>query len=365
MNEYTHPRMDGADRTTPDRLSRWELYRLLGDPLRLRMLALAEHDELAVGELAELLNETQPTVSRHLASLRQAGLLQVRRQGTWTLARLAEGAVDDPVVNDALAAGRRVVESDGSLRRVAEVLRARERSAKEFFARGAKGSAPMGPPTELAAYLMAVAPMFTARGLAVDVGAGDGPLVEVLAPVFARVVAVDRSAVQLALCAERVSQRGFRNVELVESELDGEAVRAAAGAGADLVVASRVLHHAPRPSEAVKQLAALAAPGGLVVVVDYARHDDEGMQSAQADLWMGFETAEIERFAVAAGLENVAVARVPAPWAGQGPDRHVPWLTASGRVPMKRAPHAGGEAKKSDDTRGHKGARDMKKGTKR
>ncbi len=356
--------MDGVDRTTPERLSRWELYRLLGDPSRLRMLALAEHDELAVGELAELLNETQPTVSRHLASLRQAGLLQVRRQGTWTLARLADGAVDDPVVSDAVAAGRRVVESDGSLRRVAEVLRARERGAKEFFARGAKGASPMGPPTELAAYLMALAPMFIARGLAVDVGAGDGPLVEVLAPVFARVVAVDRSAAQLALCAERVSQRGFRNVELVESELDGDAVRAAAGEGADLVVASRVLHHAPRPAEAFKRLASLAAPGGLVVVVDYGRHDDEGMQSAQADLWMGFEAAELERFAVGAGLEGVTVARVPALWAGQGLDRHVPWLTASGRVPMKRAPHAAG-TKTDDDTRGQKGARGTKKGTER
>lgn len=326
--------MDGNERTERggvERLARWELYRLLGDPLRVRMLALTAQEELAVGELAELLSETQPTVSRHLASLRQAGLVQVRRQGTWTLARLCEGVNEDPVVADAVMAGRRAVEADGSLKRVSEVLRARERGAREFFSRGARGAVPLGPPMELAAYLLALAPMVTARGLAIDVGAGDGALVEVLAPVFSRVVAVDRSAAQLGLCAERVAQRGFRNVELLEAELEDPAVRAAVGRGADVVVASRVLHHARRPGEALRCLAGLAAPGGLVVVMDYGRHEDAAMQEAQADLWLGFEAKELEKFARAAGLDEVRVSKVPEVWVGQGPDRHIPWLTVSGR----------------------------------
>ena len=132
------------------------------------------------------------------------------------------------------------------------------------------------------------------RALALDAGTGDGSLLEVLAPVYERVVAIDRSDAQLAHARERAAARGFANVTFVQGELDGrelmQAVRAGAkhAAGADAVFASRVLHHAPQPERVVAQLASLCAPGGALVVLDYASHDDESMR-AQADTWLGFE----------------------------------------------------------------------------
>src|SRR5579859_2354285 len=84
---------------------RWELYRVLSEPVRLRLLALAAEEELAIGELAELLGESQPNVSRHVAPLKQAGLVAVRKQGTRALVRVDATAVEDPVVRDALASG--------------------------------------------------------------------------------------------------------------------------------------------------------------------------------------------------------------------------------------------------------------------
>src|SRR3954470_14484025 len=102
--------------------SRWELYRLLADPVRPRLLALTSAEELAVGELAELLREGQPKISRHAAALRDAGLLAGRKQGTWTLLRLAPGAADDAVVADAVRAGLASCRADGTLSRVDEVL---------------------------------------------------------------------------------------------------------------------------------------------------------------------------------------------------------------------------------------------------
>ena len=106
--------------------ARWQLYRLLSDPFRLRLLALASAEELALGELAELLNESQPNLSRHAAPLRQAGLLAERRQGTRTLVRLDAEAKRDPVVCDALSAGLRMCEKDGSLARIRTIVRARD-----------------------------------------------------------------------------------------------------------------------------------------------------------------------------------------------------------------------------------------------
>jgi len=129
---------------------RWELYRLLSEPARLRLLALAADEELSIGELAELLDESQPNVSRHATALRQAGLLSDRREGTRTLVRVPVEAARDAVVADALASGTALCERDGSLRRIEQVLRAREAAAHEFFARPGKAKVD-GVPAEMSA----------------------------------------------------------------------------------------------------------------------------------------------------------------------------------------------------------------------
>jgi ArsR family transcriptional regulator len=319
MHVYIEPVTDAALSSSP----RWELYRVIAEPLRLRLLALSAEEELSIGEMAEVLGEGQPNVSRHAAALRQAGLLADRREGTRTLVRLAPGAAGDPVVADALGSGRALCEADGSLARVARVLQAREAAAHEFFARPVKGRVD-ALPAEMGAYLAALAPLLPRRDLALDAGTGDGRLLEVLAPVYERVVGIDRSEAQLALARERIAARGYDNVTLLREELDSREVRKAVGVGADAVFASRVLHHAPQPAKVVAQLASLCGPGGALVVLDYARHDDESMRE-QADAWLGFEPAELRRFARSAGLDDVHVTKIAAPLCGDGPDKHLPW----------------------------------------
>ena len=314
--------------------SRWELYRLLADPVRPRLLALASVEELGVGELADLLREGQPKISRHAAALRDAGLLTARRQGTWTLLRLAPGAAGDAVVADAVAAGLSSCRADGTLDRVDEIVRARDEATREFFARAGMKQLQVGPPAELGAYLAALAPLLPHRRLAVDAGTGDGALLEVLSPVFERVIALDRADAQLALAAERVRRREMGNVTLIRGEVDGPEIRAAVkkgAGGADVVFASRVLHHAPVPGRALGALADLARParagdrGGAVVVLDYEAHEDQALRDQQADLWLGFEPRELRRLGKAAGLVDSHWQRLPAAWQGEGPDRHLGW----------------------------------------
>lgn len=341
MRVYMNAVLDGA-LATP---SRWELYRVLAEPVRLRLLALAAEEELAIGELAALLGESQPNVSRHLTPLRQAGLVMVRRQGTRALVRIAEAASADPVVADALASGRALCQADGSLGRVRDILRERDQVAREFFAQSAGGAESAEALTAglgaMTAYVAALARLLPDRRLAVDAGTGDGSLLDVLAPAFEHVVAVDRSAAQLARAKERVARRAFTNVTLLKAELGSGELRDHVGEGADVVFASRLLHHAPRPVDLVKQLALLARrprpaadssahakTGGAVVIVDYARHDDESMRS-EADLWLGFEPAELARFAREAGLSKPDVIQLPTAWTrdpgGHGKDAHLPW----------------------------------------
>jgi SAM-dependent methyltransferase/DNA-binding transcriptional ArsR family regulator len=320
--------------TAPGFDARWQLYRLLSDPFRLRLLALAAVEELALGELAELLGESQPNVSRHAAPLRQAGLLAERKQGTRTLVRLPSEALSDAVVRDAVSAGRELCEADGSLARVPTIVRGRDEKTREFFAK-ARSSDQLGLAPELPAYLSAFAALLPCRELAVDAGTGDGALLDLLAPVFVRVVAVDRSAAQLERAALRVKQRGYENVELIEAELSDAKLIERVGKGADVVVAARVLHHAPLPRVALSELGALLRPGGKLLVIDYARHADEQLAGAQADVWMGFESDELLTLSREAGLTEPQVFPIAQSLTAAAMDGHVGWQLLVGTKPNK------------------------------
>ncbi len=305
--------------------SRWDLYRALSEPVRLRLLALGAEEELSIGELAELTGESQPNVSRHVAALKQAGLLSLRKEGTRSFIRLMNGVSEDAVVADAIKSGHGLCEKDGSLKRLGDILEVRDRVARDYFAdAGKKNSSAKGAPSEYRAYLSLVASLLPRRALAVDIGTGDGSLLDIVAPMFDHVIAVDRSEAQLAFAKERVRSRGYKNVELVCSELRGEKLRSKVGQGADVVFAVRVLHHAPSPQAVLNELAALVRPGGSVLVLDYAPHEDEAMREA-ADLWLGFEPGLLKKFTKAAGFESCDVTPIPSTFRGEGPDAHLPW----------------------------------------
>ncbi len=68
-----------------------ELFKILGDPTRLRLaVLLAVHGETCVCHLAFALDEPDYKVSRHLAVMRSAGLVEARREGTWMYYRLSD-----------------------------------------------------------------------------------------------------------------------------------------------------------------------------------------------------------------------------------------------------------------------------------
>ena len=67
-----------------------KLFRAFADRTRLRLLNLLRQGEACVGDLVTIIDAPQPTVSRHLASLRRAGLVEVEREGNWCFYQLAE-----------------------------------------------------------------------------------------------------------------------------------------------------------------------------------------------------------------------------------------------------------------------------------
>jgi ArsR family transcriptional regulator len=92
MTIMTDPRLDSLE----------SVFKALADRTRLRIISLLLSGEICVCNIHESLGLPQPTVSRHLAYLRNAGLVAARKEGLWVHYRLAD--MPDPVVKTLLEA---------------------------------------------------------------------------------------------------------------------------------------------------------------------------------------------------------------------------------------------------------------------
>lgn len=296
---------------------RADLFRLLGDEDRLRLLALCAEEELTVGELAQLLGESQPQVTKKSQPLREVGLLHTRRDGTRTLLRAeprfdgARGdAEPDPIIAAALEEGRRLCARDGSLAKIARVVAQREELSRRLF-ETPSGELEPAPSADasLLAWTPLLAPLLPGHALAIDVGTGEGALLPLLSPLYERVIAIDRSPARLARCSARIAQWGLPNVRLREGSIDDAllAEEVHQRGGADLVVMARMLVHASRPQDAIASATRLLRAGGHLAIVDYLPHDDESLRE-QGHVWLGFEPAKLRTWFEAAKLAPVALA---------------------------------------------------------
>lgn len=288
--------------------ARADLFRLLGDEDRLRLLALCAEEELTVGELATLLGESQPQVTKKSQPLRDAGLLATRKDGTRTL--LKSHVDSEPVLGAALEEGRRLCSKDGSLAKVARVVAQREELSKKLFDAAPAEIAPIAADQQLLAWAPLVAPLLPGHALAVDIGTGEGTLLPLLSPLFDKVVAIDRSAARLAQCAARIAEWGLPNIRLREGTIDDMLGNDELAGRADLVVMARVLVHASRPQDAIAAATRLLRPGGHVVIIDALPHDDESLRE-QGHVWLGFEPQKLRTWLEAARLHPIAVHPFP------------------------------------------------------
>ena len=284
-----------------------------GEETRLRILCLLDEAELTVSELVAILGQSQPRVSRHLKLLVEAGLAARQREGAWAFFRLADdgGAFARDLV-------RRLDPADPTLsadRFRLEVAReARRKQAAAYFAEQATDwdriRALHAPEERVEAALVSMLGDKPFRSL-LDLGAGTGRMLELMAPRAVRAVGVDQSAAMLALARSRIDQAGLRNVHLRQGDIYAPPVERD---GYDLVVIHQVLHFLDDPARALKEAARALAPSGRLVVVDFDAHDQEFLRTDFAHRRLGFALTEIEGFLAEAGLVGVEAKRVtPAP----------------------------------------------------
>ncbi len=275
-----------------------------GEATRLRLLALLAEAELTVSELMVILGQSQPRVSRHLRLLMEAGLAQRHREGAWAFFRLRD---DGPAATLAKTLQAHLDTLDPVImadrRRLADARRQRSELASAYFARHAATfdeiRALHVEEAQVEAALQAAMGR-QAFGSLLDIGTGTGRMLELFAPQATAALGVDQSPAMLALARARLAGAAFKHVQLRQGDVYALPVEAGSQ---DLVIIHQVLHYLDEPARALREAARAMAPGGRMVVVDFAPHEIESLRSDHAHRRLGFESDEISAALRDAGLE--------------------------------------------------------------
>jgi len=135
-----------------------------------------------------------------------------------------------------------------------------------------------------------------------DVGTGTGFMLAGLCPMVAKAYGFDSSPEMLEVARKNLGSA--ENAELFVSE--GHSLPLPDGT-LDATFANMYLHHAPDPAAAIAEMARVLKPGGRLVITDMDSHDHGWMRAEMADVWMGFDRAEVEEWFRTAGLVDVEV----------------------------------------------------------
>jgi ArsR family transcriptional regulator len=282
--------------------------RAAGEQTRLRVLALLSEGELAVGEIAQALGQSQPRVSRHLKLLTDAGLVERAPEGAWVFYRLPRAhSAERHFAEAALAM---LDPHDPMLARDAERLEgiraARDAAAASYFERNAadweRVRALHLPEADIDSAILDAAGLGPFE-LLVDVGVGQGRMIQLFADRVVRAEGFDTSRQMLAIA--RASLDDLRAKAALRFG-DAYAPPVEPGA-ADLVTIHQVLHFLSDPARAIGEAARLLKPKGRLVVVDFAPHDLEFLREEHAHRRLGFSDAEIAEWFEAAGVSTPAV----------------------------------------------------------
>lgn len=316
----------------------------LGEPVRLRVLRLAEREELSVGEIAKVVQLPQSTVSRHLKLLLESGWLTRRNEGTATFYRLI---LDDlppaaatvwVAVREQFGRDRVASEAAEDERRLTSVLAERREDSQAFFGRVA------GQWDEVRADLfgsrftpIALLGLIPAEAVIADLGCGTGNVAELLAPFVRRVIAVDQSGPMLKAAQMRLKDRknvDFRAAQLEELPIgDGEV---------DAAVAMLVFHHLPDPAAACREMRRILRPGGTALIVDMVDHDRATYRHTMGHRWQGFSAESILGHMTGAGLVGVRYLSMASDTQARGPGLFV----ATGTAPPGTADYRPGAGNK-------------------
>ncbi len=274
-----------------------------GEPTRLRILTLLRMDDLAVGELVQILGQSQPRLSHHLKVLSTAGLVERLPEGAWVFYRLAT----DPAVSDLLAPMFARIEAEPGdtgrdRQKLAAIRAARSSAAAAYFASVAATWDTVRslhyPNEAIEQAILDLAGPGPFRRV-IDLGTGTGRMLALFAARARQVEGLDFSHHMLNVARANLEAAGLANARVRHGDV---ATTPFATASADLVILHQVLHYIDNPAAVLAEADRLLLPGGRLIVVDFAPHDLEFLRAEHGHRRLGIRSDALADWASATSL---------------------------------------------------------------
>lgn len=291
------------------------IFRALADPTRIRIMLLLLKMELAVGELAQILDQSQPRISRHIRILDEAGLAERRKEGSWVFLRPGQSAALD--VLRRLFRSEDVISSEQAISDQAQlslVRKARAEMAERYFEAHAEewdAIRSLHLPEDDVEQAMLALLKDVNLGHMLDIGTGTGRMVELFGPNSEKVTALDKSPEMLRLARAKLLGNesdktdlaalarktelklgDFNNLPLNDNQIDS-------------VLLHQVLHYAQHPEAVLMEVSRVVREGGTIMITDFAPHDHEELRTAHAHARLGFSDDSMKRWFTASQIDMV------------------------------------------------------------
>jgi ArsR family transcriptional regulator len=278
-------------------------FKASADNLRLDVLRVLRVESFGVLELCHIFGITQPAMSHHLKILSNAQLVATRREGNSIFYRRSLLPTEEPMAGlfkAMFTAIDAVSIPTPTKARVAEIYQEREVRSKEFFTKHFNQfKQNQDLIAEYQHYSGCLKDLMQNEAidrdsLAVEIGPGESPLLSLLSEQFSQVIALDRSQDMLDKAEKNCGATNV-NFQLGQPK-DLE------DASCDLVTINMVLHHMSSPPRFFQVVAEKIRPGGRLFVIDLGPHSQDWTREVCGDQWLGFESGDLDNWALEAGF---------------------------------------------------------------
>ena len=261
------------------------LFQALSDPLRVRILHVLEQGEFSVGELTQIFQTAQSTMSRQLKHLQNMGWVQKRNEGTasWL-------TFQSPLLNESDQAIWSIVynkskdEAQSDVHKAKTLLSLRQTDTEHFFQTikerwGALRTSLFGDQFLLPTLLSLLPSSLSV----VDLGCGNGDTLLALAPHINTLVGIDRSESMLSLARKRCVDHP--HIVLKEGVLES---LPAEQEEFDVALCILVLHHVPNIHTVLCEIARVLKPKGRLIILDMKKHKKQEFKNQMGHKHLGF-----------------------------------------------------------------------------
>ena len=286
---------------------------------RLRILFALSHGEMNVTELTQVLEQSQPRVSRHLKLMADSGLISRHKEGNWVLFRLREegrgGALARALV-DMLPGHDKLLHED--IGRLETIQTQRQKQASTYFAANA---AQWQKLRSLHVQEQAVEETLLSMlgnatyDLVLDLGTGTGRILELLAGRSTNAWGIDQSRDMLHVARANLEKAGLKNAQVRLADIYALPF---ADASADLISIHQVLHYLDDPQRAILEARRILKTAGKMIIVDFAPHELEELRSEHAHRRLGISAEQMSGFLARAELILKEHRVMPPPWLKTG-----------------------------------------------